>query len=350
MSLEILHLEDFSNEILIDTKVDGWNHAYTGGSYAPNLYNRISSAGDTLFGKYLTITPWGNTDYNGTILHATDTPGMLMTSSAGELKVALQSARGQPNNLFLQLSTSLLNGYEKISWKMDIRHDISYLVGGKVRLRLYTGGHFSSGFVNLGDEAGQLELIVEGLNVRVYLRGKLISTVVRPALNLNLLLYFEIPVIRSMPENPQLIISNLSLVSLGSDFDKQRLGNTKVVRVPVAHVDDVVEPDDGPLNGVTPLDENPLIVTETPVTVDFRIPETVVKGDILGAELVVAATNTETGSHIKVDTLNGETELSTKTTELTSTIDARIPIYSPNLGTKLDDYSDLKLKVSAIEV
>ena len=135
-----------------------------------------------------------------------------------------------------------------------------------------------------------------------------------------------------MPENPQLIISNLSLVSLGSDFDKQRLGNTKVVRVPVAHVDDVVEPDDGPLNGVTPLDENPLIVTETPVTVDFRIPETVVKGDILGAELVVAATNTETGSHIKVDTLNGETELSTKTTELTSTIDARIPIYSPNLG------------------
>lgn len=344
MSLEILHLEDFSNEVDFTSgiMVDNQPHGHYN---APDLFNYLGTYSNMYFGNLMRILPWGNSNNNQTSLISQWTPKIRLIPSGGKFKAVLHSNNSQGTGFMLQLNLSLLPTTGKISLSFN------FDCPEAIEMRMFTGGWLtlSNYFMYIPDRSGKIEIVVDGMEASVYTRGKRLGVIGRLSLQANIQVYMRFPVNSNLDRTvPHVTLSDLSLVHIKDE--RQRLGNTKVVRVPVAHVDDLVEPDDGPLNGLTPLDDNPLVVTETPVTVDFRIPETVVKGDILGAQLVVAATNTETGSHVKVDTLNGETELSTKTTELTSTIDARIPIYSPNLGTKLDDYSDLKLKVSAIEV
>ncbi len=210
---------------------------------------------------------------------------------------------------------------------------------------------------------GKLEFIFESGRLRTYFRNKLISDI---AYSDRTLFFGEVwgstknthsmyintvnqPI--NVPDsNTPFAISNLALVSVPLESPIRRLGNCRIQRSLVNDLDGTVQDETSALNGDSTNDGKSLEVDHVTQTIKFAPIELEDGENIIGTQMVLSGTNTETGSNLETIVYNGVEELTDVTHTLIETHLSREVIGDFILGEQPEDYSEVALEVRSVEV
>lgn len=334
--IKILHIEDFSNEIVLTPLI--------GNIYGTPLYSSTQSH-IAVLGTLCRLETHPN-KYNSSGQSTT----VSGTSSAGVLELKFVRNRSDHNQNWPAWDFVL-------SFEIPVEHrndrfivSFDYIPTGTYNTGLIfcktTSPYTGIETFTKGNLPGKLEFILESGELTIYFRGKVFyKGLFNPEHRFGIASMFP-----NQSYNRNFSMANLVILAVPLDHPLKRLGSARVARTLVSTVDDVPHSDTDPLNGTTPHDGSSLEIGHEVRTIAFNELEVNSGETVLGYQTAIAGINTPTGSEIETILLNGADEISSVVSTLDDTVLSRIVIGDANLGDTPEDYNDLTLKVRTVEV
>lgn len=370
--LEIIHLEDFSNEVNIDVDLPLRTVASTSQGI---LLGEADQRQKAVFGNIAQICygASGTTDVPNrefTSQPRVSSRNNVLKLSANKLSANgfIASGPGVTSFPFIGLLFTYPETYsnKRVILSMDYtpvegESPSNSVFLSKICVRrdhLPTPTHVELVPFENRNLPGKLEFVFESGTLRVFFRGRLVGNLAHPYRTvflgefitcLNTSRVMSGHAIIADNKNP-FNLSNLVMVAVPLNSPLKRLGNLRVQRVQVNLLDGVPHLSTDALNGPRTDDGLSVNVDHNVNTVKFE-PITLNSGEeIIGTQTCISGTNTPTGSHLETKVLNGSEEIGDVTHVLIETHLAREVIGDFKLGPLPEDYVDVSLKVRSVEV